>query len=165
MSRQKVLGIEDLVAEVEDTVQLHREIARTFQATTSWYNKLSEKSREHLAYLVRRLLNVIIRYIAEPPKREETIRQARDVGGNFGETLAKLGLPLTDSVEAFILHCNPIMNTATHLLGKREAFSGRVVEGIPLATQVMDEALIYLVASHQQYREALRSEPQVGAGG
>ena len=150
-AHQKMLGVRDLVAELEDTVRQHREIARTSFSTTAWYNQLGKESREHFAELGRRLLGLITRYIAEPSKREETIKLARDVGHDFGETLAKLGLSLTDSVEAFILHRNPILSAATHLMGKKEALSGRVVEAIPLVTQILDEVLVSLVATHQQY--------------
>ncbi len=157
-SHPKMLGIKDLVVELADTVQIHREISRTSLSKASWYSNLNEESQENLAYLGRRLLSLIIRYITEPSKREETIKLARDVGHSHGEMLAKAGLLLTDSVEAFILHRNPIMDAATHLMRKKEAFTGRVVEAIPLVTHVMDEALVSLVAAHQQYQDSLQSE-------
>ncbi len=162
-SHQRALGIKDLVVELEDTVQAHREISRTSLNTTLRYKQLSAESQEHFADLSRRFLNLIIRYVAEPSKREETIKLARDTGHSFGETLAKLGLPLTDSVEAFILHRNPIMNATTHLMKKREAVTGRVVDAIPLIAHVMDEALVSLVAAHQQYQNLSQSESKGGA--
>jgi len=157
-SHAKTLGIKDLVIELEDTIQQHREIARRSLRTTSWYSNLSKESQAHLAELGRRLLNLTTRYITEPSKREETIKLTRDVGRTHGEMLAKLGLPLTDSVEAFILHRDPIMNAAAHLLKKREAVTGRVVEAIPLVAHLMDEALVALVAAHQQYYDSSRSK-------
>ena len=157
-SHRKPLGIKDLVTELEDTVQLHREISRTTLDTIPWYRKLGQESQEHLADLGRRLLNLIIRYIAEPSKRGETVQLARDVGHSHGETLARLGLPLTDSIEAFILHRDPIMKAATHLMRKKEAVTGRVVEAIPLVAHVMDEALVSLVAAHQQHQVSFQSE-------
>lgn len=162
-SHPKMLGIKDLVIELQETTYIHRELARASLKTTPWYGKLSEQSREHLADLGRRILNLIIRYITEPSKREETMQLIRDVGHNHGEMLAKLGLPLTDSVEAFILHRDPIMNAATHLLKKRGTVAGRVVEAIPLVAHVMDEALVALVAAHQQYQNSSQSESKGGA--
>ena len=161
-SHPKMLGIKELVAELEDTVHLHREIARTSLNATSWYSNLTEESQEHLAHLSRHLLNMIIKYITEPSKREETLKLARDVGHGFGETLAELGLPLTDSVEAFIVHRDPVMNAATHLMKKKEAFTGRVVEAIPLVAHVMDGALVSLVAAHQQYNNRIQGESKGG---
>ncbi len=162
-SSRKVLGIKDLVAELEDTVRLHGKIARAHLNTTSWFNKLNQESQECLGDLGRRLLNLITRYITEASKREETIRLAQNVGHDLGEILAKLGLPLTVSVEAFTLHRDPIMNATVHLMRKREAFSGRVVEAIPLVVYVMDEALVSLVAAHQQYQNMSQGEPKGGA--
>jgi len=164
-SHPRMLGVKDLVIGLEETAQLHREIARSSLKNTTWYSKLDEESQEHLADLGRRLLNLIIKYITEPSHREETIQLVRDVGHDHGETLAKLGMPLTDSVEAFILHRDPIMNAVTHLMRKREAFTGRVVEAIPLVAHVMDEALVALVAAHQQYRNGIQGRIEGGTAG
>lgn len=164
-SHQKALGIRDLAIELENTAILHGEIARSFSSTTLWYNNLSRDSLDDMAHLGRCILNLIIRYVTEPSKREETINLARDVGHHFGETLAKSGLPLTNSVEAFIIHRYPIVNAATQLLRKREAFTKRVLESIPLVTQVMDEALVALVAAHQRYSNGIRSKPEQDTAG
>ncbi len=159
-SHQKTVGIRDLVVELEDAVHPLREIARTTLSAKAWYSKLDTDSQRRLASLGRNMLQVIIKYAAEPSRREETMIMARNIGHDFGQTLAKLGLPLTDSVEAFILHRDPIMGAATHLMKRREAFTGRFVEAIPLVAHVMDEALVSLVAAHQQYRNGIQSEPE-----
>lgn len=161
----KMLGIKDLVFELKDTTQTHRELARTSLSTTSWYGQLNEKSQENLAHQHRFLLNLIIKYITEPAKREETVQQTRNIGREMGELLALLGLPLTASVEAFIVHRDPIMNAATHLMKKKEAFTGRVVDAIPLVAHILDEALVALVAAHQQLRSGTRDKPDGDTNG
>lgn len=161
-SHSRMLGVKDLVAELEETAQQHREIARVSLEKKAWYNKLNKESQERLAELGRRLLSLIIRYVTEPSKREEALQLVREVGHDHGDTLAKLGLPLTDSVEAFILHRDPIMNAAAHLMKKREAFTGRVVEAIPLVAHVLDEALVALVAEHQKYRNEVNNRTEGG---
>ncbi len=157
-SHQKMLGIKDLVVELEDTAQLHREIGRKHLNSTSWYHQLGQETQEHLGGLGRRLLDLIIRYITERSKREEIAEQARNIGREHGEMLVKLGLPLTDSVEAFILHRDPIMNAATHLMKKRGVLNARVVEALPLVHRIMDEALVSLVAAHQHYKDAITNQ-------
>ena len=149
-SHQKTLGIKDLVAELENTARLHREIARNPTTATAWCNTLCEEAQEHLADLGRRLLKVIIAYITEPSRREENVKLAHAIGHDHGETLAKLGIPLTDSIEAFILHRNPIMKATTQLMKKRETLNDRVLDAIPLVVDIMDDTLVSLVASHQQ---------------
>jgi hypothetical protein len=57
------------------------------------------------------------------------------------------------------------MNAATHLMKKREAFTGRVVEAIPMVAHVMDEALVALVAVHQRYHNNIQAEGRGSALG
>jgi len=47
-SRARMLGIKDLVIELEDTAQLRREIARTSLSKKPWYRHLNEDLRRHL---------------------------------------------------------------------------------------------------------------------
>lgn len=151
-AEHKTLGTKDLAAGLEETAAIHREIDRVSLAGTTWYNKLNQQAQERLAELGRRMLDVIIRYVTSPSRKEETINQARAVGKDIGATLAVAGIPLIDSVEAFLLHRDPIMNAVTHLMKKREAVDGRVIQAIPSVAHVMDEALVALVAEHQQHR-------------
>jgi len=159
-SRHRTVGIKDLVGELEDAVEPLRDIARTSLSTRPWYEKLNVSVQQHLGTLGRSMLQLTIKYTTEPGNREETMKMAREIGGDFGQTLALAGLPLTDAVEAFIMHRDPIMNTASRLMKRREALRERVIEAIPLMPHVMDEALVALVAAHQLYRNGTHS----GAG-
>ena len=96
-SHPRMLGIKDLAVELEETVRVHREIARISLKKTPWYRELNEESQEKIASQGRRILSLIIRYVTEPSKREEISRQVQDLGHDIGETLAKSGLPLTRS--------------------------------------------------------------------
>jgi excisionase family DNA binding protein len=157
----RILGVKDLISELEDTVEMHRKIARQSLSSAAWYQQLTQESQDYFADLGRRLLGLIVKYISEPSKREETIPLIQEVGQSMGETLATHGLLLSDSVEAFLMHREPVINASTNLLKKREAFTGRVVDAIPLAIHVIDEALVALVAAHQQYwNENNRSEQE-----
>jgi len=151
--QQRVHGIKDLVTRIEDTPPLHRELAHTHFAATSWYNKLDTESQRHLAESGRQLLHLVTRYITEPLKHEEVEELARGIGSDFGKQVAKLGLSLTESLEAFMLHRNPVINAATDLMKRREALNERAVEALPLVTHIMDETLIALVAAYQQHRD------------
>jgi len=154
-SHQKAVGVRDLIAEIEATSELHSEIGWTSLITKDWYNRLGNEEKLRLAHLGRNMLDVIVRYLNEPTKREQTLELARNVGRGFGENLAGLGLPLTEAVEAFILHRDPIMKALAHLMKKREAHSNRITEAIPSTARIMDEALLSLVAAHQQCNSAL----------
>jgi len=163
-SQPRMLGLKDLAVELEEAAHTLRETSRASLNDGLRDNVLhDEESRTYLAQLGRQLLNLIIKYITEPSKREETVRLTRDVGHSFGETLAGLKLPLTDSVEVFLLHREPIMQATTHLIRKREAFNGRIVGAIPMVVHVMDEALVALVAAHQQHYSGIPGKTERGA--
>ncbi len=157
ISHPKMFDIKDFVNKLQETNEQLREIGRETLKNTAWYSELSDEEKRYLADIGRRLLNQIIKYISEPSRREETMGQVHETGHDLGVMLAKLNLPLTDSVEAFILHRDPIMNATTHFIRKREAFTGRVVKAIPIVARILDEALIALIAAHQQYRNGIHS--------
>lgn len=150
---QRVHGIKDLVTRIEDTPPLHRELAHTHFSATSWYSKLDAESRRHLAESGRELLHLVTKYITQPVKQKEVEERARAIGNEFGEEVARLGLSLTEAIETFMLHRNPVMNAVTDLMKRREALNERAVEAIPLVTHIMDETLIALVAAYQQHRD------------
>ncbi len=160
--RQKSAGIRDLAVELEETVEPLREIARTSLAGKAWYGRLDLDAQRRLAGLGRDMLRVIIRYGTAVSKQQEAMSKARDIGKSFGETLVQVGLPLTDAVEIFIQHRDPIMNATTHLMKRREAVTGRVADAIPLVAHVMDEALVSLVSAYQKHRNGI---PESGTEG
>jgi len=159
--RRKVLGAKDLAAELQETAQAHREIGRELLKDTSWYGRVDMESQEKLARLGRHLLQLIIQYVTEPSKRKEVISVASEVGQEFGNTLARLGLPLTDSVQAFLLHRDPIVEATAQLMKRRFAYSGRVVEAVAGLDRVLDAALISLVFAHQ-HRTSASAPPERG---
>ena len=154
----KAIGIKDLVAGIEETSSMHREIGRESLENTSLSGGWTSKSRDEMVDLGRRLLNSIIKYVSVPAERANTLKEARDVGKGLGTVLSRVGLPLTDSVAEFIKHRDPIMNATTQLLKGREARSGSVVDSISLATHVMDAALLALVAEHQRLQAEMQSK-------
>ena len=163
LSTQKTqLGIRELASEMESTAHRHGEIARLFLTQAAWYQTLSSESQQRLAGIGRQLLHLVIRYITQRSRREEITHQARSIGHDHGEILAGLGLPLTDSVEAFLLHREPLLEAITHLVKRGETVNRRVAEAIPLVAQIMDEALVSLVAAHQRSYPATRDHAQGG---
>ncbi len=145
------VSFEDLAAELEHTALSLRQIGITVIGNSALQGRLSAEAMEELSSLGRSLLDSIVKYTI-PSESEEALRAARSIGENLGISLAKLGLPLTDSVEAFIMHRSPLMEAAVGLMKKRESLTGRMVETIPMVAHVMDEALVSLVAAHQHYK-------------
>ncbi len=147
----KTIGIKDLVTGIEDTTNRHRELARSFLDNSTQTAIPCGEHRVKLAGLGRRLLALTAKYVSEPARREETLTEAQGVGSGFGRLLAEIGLPLTSAVSAFLMHREPIVQAASHLMAKREAQGSRIMEAIPLTNHFIDETLISMIAAYQQY--------------
>jgi excisionase family DNA binding protein len=145
-------GIKEIAEKMELTPSLHLQIAQERFAKTLWYKKLDIDSRRQLGEFGREILNLTITYVTKRRRRDETLTLARKLGNDLGEYLARLGLSLTDSVEAFLLHRAPVMNVFIELTKGGGTLSEGAIEIIPLVNQLLDEMLLSLVAAYQDYR-------------
>ena len=150
-SKNRIHGIKDLVARMELTPEQEHEIAKTQFPSMLWYNELDADSLSRLRELGKKIYGFVITYISKPAKREETLELAREAGKEFGQYLLSIGLPLTDAMEAFMMHRSPLITAATDLMKKRKALNERAAEAIPLVTQLTDEVLLALVAAYQNH--------------
>ena len=155
---KKTLGMKDLVIDLEHVVPVLHDTATDYLRSTSWRGKLDSKSQKYLASLGRHLLELIIKSISKVSLQVETSRDVQEVGADFGRILARQGLPLTDAVQTFIQHRDPIIKVATEILKKREGFDRRIVEAIPMVNNAMDNALISLVSAYQQQQSTMRKK-------
>ena len=148
-SHENLLGVKDLVGKLEKTAEAHREIGAAFLNSTVWYERMSLEHKRRLAILGRQVLNLMMSYVAGAQKRAEVLAQAREIGRSFGDMLADEGVPLTDSVQAFISHRDPVSDIVSEMLRKKELVGEGVVTAMPLLEQIMDSALVSLVEAHQ----------------
>lgn len=145
-------GIKEMIEKMELTPSIHLQIAQEHFTKTSWYNQLDVESRRRLGEFGRGILNLTIAYVTKRRQREEILELARKLGHDLGEHLAKLGLSLTDSTEAFLLHRRPGINVLVELTKGGGTLSQGVVEIIPLVNQLLDEILLSLVKAYQNYQ-------------
>ncbi|RJO61371.1 MAG: helix-turn-helix domain-containing protein [Dehalococcoidia bacterium] len=150
-SHENLLGLKDLVGELEKTAETHREIGAAFLHSTVWYERISAEHKRRLAVLGRQILDLMMSYAAGTQKRTEALAQAREIGRGFGDMLAAEGVPLTDSVQAFISHRDPITDIVTEMMRKKELVGEGVLAAMPLIEQIMDWALVSLVEAHQRH--------------
>jgi excisionase family DNA binding protein len=157
---QRPHGIKDLASKLEDTAPVHREIAASYFHQSALFNRLDGEAQQYFAALGRRFLNLIIKYVSEPPRQEENLKSVKEAGYRFGEMAAKKGLSLTETMQAFIQHRDPIINVTTDMMKKHEGVNRRIIESISLVNHALDEALLSLVTAHQQYSHTPSAGPQ-----
>ena len=154
-SRHKMLRMRDLAKELAQTTEIHRELVRG-SPKHAWYSKLTAEQSHELLMLGQGLFNLMLRYLTVPAKRENTLGLARLKGTDFGVALARIGLSLTDSVETFIHHRSQVMHFISGMMDKNAVQSKRVATALPLVTEIMDEALVSMVAAHQKAAKRVR---------
>jgi hypothetical protein len=111
------------------------------------------QARVQFAALGHQILTLITRYVSEPAHQEELLTSIKEIGTNLGEMTAAFGISLTDSIQIFIQHRDPLMRGATEMMKKGEGVQRRVIDAIPLVDHAMDEALVALVAAYQQNKK------------
>lgn len=152
-AKRRVHGMDDLVAKME-SVPLHEiHIARSHFAQAAWYIGLSEDSKARLRELGSSLYNLAVDYISRKKKHKEAVAEAQEIGRRFGEHLARIGVSLPDSVEAFLMHRTPLINAVNELVKGRESLQGRAADAIPMLVQITDEVLLSLIQSQQHCAE------------
>ena len=157
---RKTLGIKDLVTDLEHVVPVLHDTATNYLRSTTWQGQLDTEAQKYLASLGRHLLELIIKSVSGASWQTETSEAIKEVGADFGRVLSRQGLPLTDAVQTFIQHRDPIIKVTTEMLKKREGFDRRIVEAIPMVNNAMDEALISLVTAYQQQQGTMRKKKE-----
>ncbi len=150
-SNRTLFRIQDLASQMEGSALEHRKLDKSFLKTVSRY-KIDSEAQAQFAALGREILTLIIYSISEPSHREETLKYIRENGAKFGEMTARMNMSLSDSIQVFIQHREPLMRITTDMMKKGEGIQRRVVDAIPLVDQVLDIALIELVQAHVQFK-------------
>lgn len=153
--------VKDLVAAIQRTPAKQRELARQHLYSMEWYQKLDEPSRRQLGKRGRELLDLVSQYVVKPFPEAEKLHAAHLLGQGLGMDLARMGLPLTDALEAFVLHRTPVLNGALELLKTTQSPNKRILAAIAQINGLLDQVLLSLVRVHQEYSsQPLSANPE-----
>jgi len=148
-SQQRVFTTRNLIDEMQSEPRHRIKDARERMAGAPWYNGLDDAARARLRELGDAVYGLTVEYLTKKRGRDETMRSAREVGRQFGEYLADIGISLTDALEAFIMHRSPLVQVASDIVKREVALRGRAADAVPLVTQITDEFLLALVEAYQ----------------
>jgi excisionase family DNA binding protein len=147
---RRTRGLRELGDRLQGMVSEHREVALQYMRSAHWYHRMDETARERLRERGRRLVGVLVQFVTRPATRKRAVDECRSIGAEYGEDLASLGLSLTDSLEAFILHRNPVSQATTELLSSSVPLNRRALAAVPEIHRLIDETLLSLVHAHQR---------------
>jgi excisionase family DNA binding protein len=108
-----------------------------------WYNTVDEQSRVRFRPLGRRLVALVDECVSKRMRGSRLADEARALGCEYGEELARDGVPLTDSVEAFTFFRRSLDETARQLAHEKHLTAD---DSAQVWQQVSDLADVVLVA-------------------
>ncbi len=146
--QHQVHGLKDLVKQIKEVSPMQPETARQYMQSTSWYGRLDNEAKRKMGERGHHMVELIIQHISDP-RHPDALEQARQIGKEFGTDLARLGFPLSDALEAFLLHRAPVLNAVTEFMKNRD-LNTRTIKVIPEINHLLDETLLALVSAHQQ---------------
>jgi hypothetical protein len=105
-------GLEQLWAE-QALAEARREIV--VQREAHWLAAFDEADRERKRQLGRRLMGILMQYIALPEGGDELLAEARAIGRDHARNTLGLGLALADALQAMLFFRDTLTETALNL--------------------------------------------------
>ncbi|AKG53944.1 DNA binding domain protein excisionase family [Dehalogenimonas sp. WBC-2] len=149
---QQQSSVKQLTDQLEGTAPVHRKIDEMFFQSNSGPTIHDDTWQDRFASLGRQLLALLTQCVTRPSKPEETISTAKDIGRQFGELTLELGVPLIDSMRAFVQHRDPVLKAIFDLRKNGEASERQIADAVPLVNRAMDEALVAMTAVRMSSR-------------
>ena len=116
----------------------HEEVARQ-----SWYQSVEEEGRDRMRLFGRRLLSLLVQGLPQrraSGRRQEALAEAVMLGHEYGAEMSERGVPLKDTVEAFIFFRTLVLDST----GSRSWTP---------TLQLADQVLVGVVESYQRRME------------
>ncbi len=121
-------------------------------AAQDWYRGYDERAREQHREMGRRLLGLMLHYLNARDERTQVariLREARKLGSEYGAIGARRGLPLGDSMRAFLFFRDSLLESVLQL---REVVgaSADSLTTYRLINQFANEVLLAMVATYEE---------------
>ena len=117
----------------------HEEVARQ-----SWYQSVEEQGRDRMRLFGRRLLSLLLQGLPQrraSGRRQEVLGEALILGHEYGAEMSERGVPLKDTVEAFIFFRTLVLDSTN------SGTWGSILE-------LADRVLVGVVESYQRRMES-----------
>lgn len=130
--------------------RIRRQLQRGKEHEAAWYHTVDEKERERLRPLGRRLVELVSDYLSRRTRKAALLVEAKDIGLEYGQALARSKLPLRQALEAFTFFRKSVDET-TRQAAQRSALSPQ--ETLEACEQVMvltDEVLLGIAQAYEE---------------
>ena len=128
-------------AEGEDELEgaalrrIRRRLHQVNGARQPWYQSVEEEGRVRMRLFGRRLLSLLAQD-GTRRRRQDTLAESLVLGQQYGSEMADRGVPLNDTLEAFIFFRTMVLDSANHRSwGRIIELADRVLVGVAQAYQ------------------------------
>ena len=129
--------------------RVRRQLHRRPVQEAPWYATVDEEVRTRLRPLGRQLASLAAEYLSRRTRRTVLLETARDLGKDYGHELAASGLPLAQSVEAFIFFRRSL-DDSTKQASQRHGISAEEALGAcEQVNAIADQVLIGLTEAYE----------------
>ena len=157
--QHRMHGLREMGDRVEGVVPKEREVAQQYMRSSDWYGKLDDDAKKRLRERGNKLVSALAHFVTRPSLREQASEECRQIGREYGEDLAGTGLSLTDAIEAFIRHRNPVIEAVMGMMSNSAPLNKRALTTVSQMNNLIDETLLALVGRYQDYTAARRANP------
>jgi len=130
------------------------EMDRHDLAGQGWYRAFDSLGRSQEQQLGRRLLALLVRYVAgggeSQEAQERILAEGRQVGEKMGLNTAKVGLSLSETVRAFLLFEDSVLDAVVPALSRPGRIDERDLRVRARARSFMHEVLFTLLNAYQK---------------
>jgi excisionase family DNA binding protein len=130
--------------------RIRRRLQRGRSHAAPWYAGLPEEEREHLRPLGRRLVALVSEYLSKGSRRGPLLEEARGIAREYGSQVARDGLSLRDTLDAFMFFRKTLDETAIEEAQKAEMTGEKALELWELLSTLEEQMLLSLAESYEQ---------------
>jgi excisionase family DNA binding protein len=124
------------------------ELNRHGLAGQGWYPAFDQMGRFHEQELGRRLLSVLVQYVARSAEKK-SLDEGRVLGGRMGTATAQVGLSLAETVRAYLLFQGSVIDAVVPALSRPGRIDERDLQLYARAKSFMQEVLFALLDAYQ----------------
>ncbi len=132
--------------------RVRKRLHRRSTQEASWYATVDDEIRERLRPLGRRLAGLSADYLGKRKRRAGLLENARSLGHEYGEELAKAGLPLAQAVEAFIFFRRSLGDATRQATQSQDLSVADALNANEQVIGLADQVLVGLTEAYEEFR-------------
>ena len=92
--------------------RIRRRLHQDKVARQPWYQSVEEEGRVRMRLFGRRLLSLLAQEPLHRRRRQDTLSESNSLGREYGTEMAERGVPLSDTLEAFVFFRSLVLDSA-----------------------------------------------------